>query len=245
MKKTHKTIKTMSSFYAVANGRTNGIFTNWNDCNASVKGFPNAKFKKFPTQDQADEFICLHKQAKIPIEPTQTFASFSPITPEMIHYNDNDSQPFTPDYYVYTDGACSNNGRENAVAGIGIFFGINDSRNVSHRITGKQTNNTAELLAIAGAFDIICDDIRAGKKISIVSDSEYAIKCLTTYGDRCSESDWKLNIPNKDLVKLVYNLYKGLQNVQFLHIRAHTNNTDIHSFGNYNADKLAKIATLS
>ena len=24
------------------------------------------------------------------------------------------------DYYVYTDGACSNNGRENAMAGIGI-----------------------------------------------------------------------------------------------------------------------------
>jgi len=33
---------------------------------------------------------------------------------------------FIPDYYVYTDGACSNNGGKHARAGIGIFFGIDD-----------------------------------------------------------------------------------------------------------------------
>ena len=47
---------------------------------------------------------------------------------------------FDPDYYVYTDGACSNNGRENASAGIGIYFGENDARNASQRIIGKQSN---------------------------------------------------------------------------------------------------------
>jgi DNA-binding transcriptional regulator GbsR (MarR family) len=36
--------------------------------------------------------------------------------------------PFTPDYYVYTDGACSKNGKLNAKAGIGIYFGENDKR---------------------------------------------------------------------------------------------------------------------
>ena len=47
---------------------------------------------------------------------------------------------------VFTDGACSNNGRKNAKAGIGVYFGENDERNISKRITGKQTNNTAEFL---------------------------------------------------------------------------------------------------
>ena len=43
--------------------------------------------------------------------------------------------------YVYTDGACIHNGKKYAKAGIGIFFGPGDRRNVSERITGKQTNN--------------------------------------------------------------------------------------------------------
>ena len=44
------------------------------------------------------------------------------------------------DYYVYTDGACSNNGNSNAKAGMGVYFSENDMRNVSKRIKGKQTN---------------------------------------------------------------------------------------------------------
>ena len=49
-------------------------------------------------------------------------------------------------------------------------------------------------------------------------------------------------MPNKELVKTAYNLYKDKPNVTFMHIRAHTNNTDIHSIGNDHADKLASAA---
>ncbi len=52
-------------------------------------------------------------------------------------------EEFIPDYYVYTDGACSNNGRENAKAGIGIFLGQDDPRNVCEPVEGKQSNNTS------------------------------------------------------------------------------------------------------
>ena len=58
------------------------------------------------------------------------------------------------DYYVYTDGACSNNGSLNAKAGIGIYFGENDIRNVSQPVVGKQSNNTAELGSFIVLFDI-------------------------------------------------------------------------------------------
>ena len=57
--------------------------------------------------------------------------------------------------FVYTDGACSNNGKSNALAGIGIYFGPNDGRNVSRLVTGKQTNNVAELTAIIEAYNIV------------------------------------------------------------------------------------------
>ena len=54
--------------------------------------------------------------------------------------NIEDETGFNPDYYVYTDGACSNNGRENAKAGIGIFLGQDDPRNVCEPVEGKQSN---------------------------------------------------------------------------------------------------------
>ena len=42
-------------------------------------------------------------------------------------------------YKVHTDGACSNNGRPNAKAGLGIYFGPDDPRNSSesYRKTNK------------------------------------------------------------------------------------------------------------
>lgn len=210
-------------YYAVANGRTTGIFLIWNDCSNSVKGYKNAIYKKFDTKEEADKFIQSNKK-------------------NITVVNSNENSDFIPDYYVYTDGACSNNGKKNALSGIGVFFGINNNRNISKRITGKQTNNTAELTAIIETYYIIENDITNGKKIAIVSDSEYAIRCVSSYGEKCYKKQWNVDMPNKELVKKAYELYKDKSNVKFIHIKAHTNNTDVHSIGNENADKLATLA---
>ena len=90
-----------------------------------------------------------------------------------------------PDYFVYTDGACSNNGYETAKAGIGVYFSENDLRNFSSKIFDvKPTNNIAELKAMLTAFAIIKDDLEKDKHITIVTDSEYVIKCATDYGEK-------------------------------------------------------------
>jgi ribonuclease HI len=218
-------------FYAVANGRTNGIFLSWDECSQSVKGYKNAIYKKFDTKKEAETFIQLHCQNSLVI------------TKEDVESKTNErTDEFIPDYYVYTDGACSNNGRENALAGIGIFFGIEDTRNVSKRIQGKQTNNTAELTAIIEVYSIIERDAVCGKRIAIVSDSEYAIKCVSSYGEKFHKKEWNVDIPNKELVKKAYEIYMDKPNIRFIHIKAHTNNTDVHSFGNDQADKLANEA---
>jgi len=146
------------------------------------------------------------------------------------------------DYYVYTDGACSNNGKPHAKAGIGIYFGVDDARNVSAPINGKQSNNTAEIGAILHLYGIIENDIVQGKKIGIVSDSEYAIKCVTSYGSKCEIQGWEKDIPNKELVKQTYEHYKDKPNVKFIHVKAHTGRHDIHSVGNDAADRLANQA---
>ena len=144
--------------------------------------------------------------------------------------------------YVYTDGACSNNGKPSAVASIGIYIGPNDSRNVSRRITGKQTNNVAELTAIIEVYTILKQDILSGKQITICSDSRYAIKCCSDYGEKCSDNWDTLDIPNKDLVRHAYELYGEINNVTFMYTKAHTGQKDIHSLGNAEADKLATSA---
>ncbi len=57
-------------FYAVANGKNIGIFTSWNECCESVKGYKNAKYKKFDTREEAEEFILSNNQQQniIPIQ---------------------------------------------------------------------------------------------------------------------------------------------------------------------------------
>jgi ribonuclease HI len=161
------------------------------------------KIYEFETQETQQE-----EMKEMPTTPTEN--AFARMMKPKIE------PPFTPDYYVYTDGACSNNGQESAVAGIGIYFAVNDPRNVSQKMEGKQTNNTAELGAILNTYPIIEADILSGKKITIVSDSQYAIRCATTYGEKCTSQGWNKDIPNKELVKEVYNLYKDKFNVKFI-----------------------------
>ena len=144
---------------------------------------------------------------------------------------------------VYTDGSCINNGKKNARAGIGIYFGENDARNTSKEIlTGKKTNNTAELTAIIEVFKILSDFINQGVKINIYSDSEYSIKCCKSFGKKQYMDNWCNNIPNIELIKEIYNLFQKNKNVEIIHIRAHTGKTDKHSIGNENADRLANLA---
>jgi ribonuclease HI len=210
-------------YYAVANGRTIGVFSTWDECNHSVKGHKNAAYKKFDTKQEAEDFVLNNGVA-------QETSSVEELV------------DFEPDYYVYTDGACSKNGTRVASAGIGIFFGHDDLRNVSEKLLGKQTNNLAELTAIVKTHAIIRPDLLSGKKVAIVTDSEYSIKCVSTYGEKCYKQNWNVDIPNKELVKIAYELYKDHSaNVRFIHIRAHTQKTDIHSIGNDQADKLARL----
>lgn len=145
---------------------------------------------------------------------------------------------------VYTDGACKNNGRPNAIAGIGVYFGDNDERNVSERIEGNQTNNAAELSAIIRACDILRCKI-TDHIVDIHTDSEYAIKCATTYGAKLKGKQWKNGkkvIPNLGLVKQLHSIVSCSPNIRFHHVRAHTGHTDIHSVSNAHADRLANEA---
>ncbi|EDK46763.1 conserved hypothetical protein [Lodderomyces elongisporus NRRL YB-4239] len=43
-------------YYAVANGRSKGVYTNWNQCKDQVNGYSGAQYKKFDTLNEARLF---------------------------------------------------------------------------------------------------------------------------------------------------------------------------------------------
>lgn len=141
---------------------------------------------------------------------------------------------------IYTDGACINNGKKNAKAGIGIY--ISENQKISERITGHQTNQRAELFAILKTLQII--KIEDYNSINIYTDSQYSINCITKWIYGWLKNNWldskKKSVKNKDIIEKIYNIKKKHNNISFHHVYSHTNKNDIHSIGNSQADKLAR-----
>ena len=159
--------------------------------------------------------------------------------------NNPNSEKHLQPIHVYTDGACTNNGKPDAKAGFGVYFKENDPRNLSETFTGPQTNNRAELLAIIRALTILRESIENKRQIIVHSDSSYSIRCCTTYGEKMEKKGWKnkgKDIPNVEIVKVAYAFCKKYDNIKFEHVRAHTGAQDVHSIGNENADRLANEA---
>jgi len=140
---------------------------------------------------------------------------------------------------VYTDGACPNNGRGGARAGVGVYWGDHHPLNYSSRVEGDmQTNNVAEIQAAVVA---IRQAVTAGRdKLIIHTDSEYLINCVTKWMQGWKKRGWKTAsgqvAKNKeDLEKLDKLLLanKGLA-IRWNHVRGHSNIP-----GNEAADRLA------
>lgn len=49
--------KSVAKYYAVSVGARTGVFMSWEECQKAVDGFPNAKFKKFRSLEEAKEFV--------------------------------------------------------------------------------------------------------------------------------------------------------------------------------------------
>lgn len=44
-------------YYAVKEGRIPGVYTTWAQCEAQVKGYPHADYKKFNNEEDARRFV--------------------------------------------------------------------------------------------------------------------------------------------------------------------------------------------
>ncbi|KAF8868220.1 ribonuclease H-like domain-containing protein, partial [Mucidula mucida] len=132
---------------------------------------------------------------------------------------------------VYCDGSCLNNGTPQAKAGAGVFFGRNSHWNISIRVTGRQTNNRGELLAILKTLQSVPPDFT----LQVFTDSEYAIRAIVYWAPRHALSGWTCE--NADLLKSIA-VWLRARSAQLIlvHVKAHCG-----IMGNEEADRLAKL----
>ncbi|XP_049758568.1 ribonuclease H1-like [Elephas maximus indicus] len=98
---------------------------------------------------------------------------------------------------VYIDGSCKNNGRDGARAGYGNYWGPGHPLNVSERVSGRQTNQTAELRAAHRAIEQAKSQNM--DKLIIKTDSEFVVKGVTEWMPNWKQNGWK-TVTGKDVV---------------------------------------------
>lgn len=131
---------------------------------------------------------------------------------------------------LFTDGS---NSLKTGWCGWGITGMIEEKR---FRMAGamKGTNQLAELYAVVMAIK----QIPKGGRLRIVSDSMYAINCMTTFRKKWETNGFKnyqgREIAHMELVKVGHGIM-DTRIVEFVHVRGHTGNP-----GNEEADKLSR-----
>ncbi|KAK0466325.1 ribonuclease H-like domain-containing protein [Desarmillaria tabescens] len=172
------------AFYAVRVGRSPGIYSTWYILMTQleqIKGFPGAKYKKLPTAQLAQEFITGTSGGSTNIVPSsaQTTSTATNGSKSVPSTSDTSQVANIPgEITVFSDGACKGNGKTGAVAGVGVWWGHNDPRNLAERCPGKQTNNRAELIAIVRVLE---QSQTETNPLRIKTDSRYSINCVTQW----------------------------------------------------------------
>lgn len=194
------------SWFGVHVGKHTGVFTEWRCVEPLVKGFPGAKFKKFPTKEEAIQFA-----------ETGTIASALPALPASAQC----SVDAVTGVHIFTDGAYSSKTKR---AGVGIAFSRPfQALAVSKPLNGV-TNQYAELTAIVSALWIIKENSELVNTplITIWTDSDYSIKCLLHYICAWRESNWITSsgspVKYRNVIEKGAELLGCLLNVRLRHI---------------------------
>ncbi|CAL1698323.1 unnamed protein product [Somion occarium] len=145
---------------------------------------------------------------------------------------------------VYCDGACKNNGKANAIAGIGVWWGPKDHRNAAERCPGAQTNNRAELIALIRVLETVP---RSKTPLMIRTDSKYTIDCFREWIAKWRRNGWKTSkgepVKNESIIRyldaLLAERSASGQEIELDYVAGHKGHE-----GNEGADRLANDGCL-
>ncbi|XP_042232543.1 ribonuclease H1-like isoform X2 [Homarus americanus] len=262
-------------FYAVARGHKPGIYESWPECQKQINGFHCARYKKFSTKDEAEEFVQENAASNPVVDRREKPAterenkgsekekasepspdkrkrddssdsdedSNGPSVVKKLNTGDSggsDKTKFSTDsdgfLIVYTDGACEFNGRNGAKAGVGVYFGKDHPLNVSEPVKGRATNNTAEIQAASFALELA--KASGFSKVSIHTDSQFMINCMTSWLKNWKKKNWVKSdgepVKNKEDLIALDAASEDLA-VKWVHVKGHAGHE-----GNEIADKLAR-----
>lgn len=142
---------------------------------------------------------------------------------------------------IYTDGSATNNGRAGASAGVGVYFGPDDMRNVSTRCRGEQTNQNAELQALHIAVSLAVYELSndPNLQINILTDSAYSIKCVTEWYGNWVRNGWRTAsgsaVKHREWIEPTANMLMRKPQIKLVKVKGHSGNA-----GNEMADLLAR-----
>lgn len=159
---------------------------------------------------------------------------------------------------IYTDGACSCNGKMYAKGGIGIYFSeTNECLSENINVTLKQffpnlkiekpTNQKAELIAILKAIIASKEYLEKKIQVNIKTDSMYCVNIFTKWYKAWEKNNWKTAsgkpVLNKEIIQTILDYTKAF-NIKITYVPAHkTQPTDKSKYqdwyGNKKADELA------
>lgn len=215
-----------AKFYVVWKGRTPGIYSDWNSCNAQVHGFPGPKFKSFPTREAAEAAYAKGSSAGSAPSRTRSPASRSPASrragPKT--WTGAEVDALKVDTKIFSDGACDPNPGQ-AGSGVAVYrddvleelwYGLYEPQG---------TNNTAELHALHQALLMAKEETRQGRSAVALSDSKYSIQCVTQWATNWKKAGWTRKggeIRNLEIIRATHELWSSVQDeVQVLHVNGH------------------------
>lgn len=157
---------------------------------------------------------------------------------------------------VFTDGACSSNGKVGAKASYAFWIPEHKELSKAEFVPKEdpQTNNRGELLAIYKAVQCIYDNFPAEEvELQVYTDSMYSKNCLTVWLPGFIERNWKTSgykgsassdVKNRDIIEESTKLLTKFKSYILTYVPAHTGGDDELSKHNEMVDRMA-VAVLN
>ena len=145
---------------------------------------------------------------------------------------------------VFTDGACSKNGKIGAAASWAFYFPEMPSESDSGRVEGEQTNQRGEL---SGIYQAVLKSASISNPeetdLSIYTDSMYSKNCLTNWVQGWISKNWMTTqgkpVCHRDLIEPAVKLLARFMSFSINYVAAHTGGKDDLSKNNAIVDKMA------
>jgi ribonuclease HI len=220
-------------------GRTPGIYDNWNACKAQVDKFAGARYKSFKTQAEAQAAFNGGTSTK----PSSSVKKAASKSSSVRTYTGSEIDKMTYATKIFTDGGCEPNPGE-AGSGIAVYRDGQLDQLWYGLYNPMGTNNTAELNALHQALLMAEVDAELGRTVAIFCDSKYAIQCITQWAAGWQKKGWKKSggeIKNLELIQQMFALYmdavESNDGIEIYHVNGH-----VGVEGNELADRMSIYA---